>query len=66
MVPESEDKAEEIEAVIGELSSFHDTFGYYASYRKRFQAMNMQKRSDERSKALHKEIANKLRSNPEL
>ena len=28
--------------------------------------MNMQKRSDERSKALHKEIANKLRSNPEL
>ncbi len=30
MVPESEDKAEVIEAVIGELSSFHDTFGYYA------------------------------------
>ncbi len=28
--------------------------------------MNMQKRSDERSKALHKEIANKLRNNPEL
>jgi hypothetical protein len=26
--------------------------------------MNMQKRSDERSIALHKEIANKLRSNP--
>ncbi|MFH0996043.1 MAG: DUF6036 family nucleotidyltransferase [Pseudomonadota bacterium] len=30
MVPESEEKAELIEAVIGELSSFHDTFGYYA------------------------------------
>jgi len=28
--------------------------------------MNMQKRSDERSKALHKEIADKLRNNPEL
>jgi len=30
MVPESEDRAEVIEAAIGELSSFHDTFGYYA------------------------------------
>ncbi len=28
--------------------------------------MNRQKRSDERSKALHKEIAKKLRSNPGL
>lgn len=28
--------------------------------------MNMQKRSDERSKALHREIAKKLRKNPEL
>ncbi len=28
--------------------------------------MNMQKRSDERSKALHREIAKKLRSNPRL
>lgn len=28
--------------------------------------MNMQKRSDERSIALHKEIAEKLRSNPNL
>ena len=28
--------------------------------------MNMQKRSDERSKALHIEIAKKLRNNPEL
>ena len=28
--------------------------------------MNMQKRSDERSKALHKEIAKKLRNNPGL
>ena len=28
--------------------------------------MNMQKRSDERSIALHKEIAKKLRSNPDL
>jgi len=28
--------------------------------------MNMQKRSDERSMALHKEIAKKLRSNPSL
>ncbi len=28
--------------------------------------MNMQKRSDERSKALHREIAKKLRSNPKL
>lgn len=28
--------------------------------------MNMQKRSDERSKALHKEIANKLKRNPDL
>ena len=30
MIPESEDKADLIDAVIGELSSFHDTFGYYA------------------------------------
>lgn len=30
MVPESEEKAELIEAAIGELSSFHNTFGYYA------------------------------------
>lgn len=30
MVPGSEEKAETVEAVIGELSSFHDTFGYYA------------------------------------
>lgn len=30
LVPESEEKAELIEATIGELSSFHDTFGYYA------------------------------------
>jgi len=30
MVPGSEEKAELIEAAIGELSSFHDTFGYYA------------------------------------
>lgn len=29
MIPEHEEKAELIEAVIGELSSFHDTFGYY-------------------------------------
>ncbi|CAN2042699.1 conserved hypothetical protein [Candidatus Magnetomoraceae bacterium gMMP-15] len=28
--------------------------------------MNMQKRSDERSKAFHKEIAKKLRNKPEL
>jgi len=28
--------------------------------------MNMQKRSDERSKTLHREIAKKLRNNPEL
>lgn len=30
MVPESEEKADLIEAAIGELSSFHDTYGYYA------------------------------------
>ncbi len=30
MVPGSEEKAETVEAVIGELSSFHDTFGYHA------------------------------------
>ncbi len=30
MVPESEEKAELIETVIGELSPFHNTFGYYA------------------------------------
>lgn len=30
MVPESEEKAELIEAAIGELSSFHDAYGYYA------------------------------------
>lgn len=30
MIPELEEKAELVEAVIGELSSFHDTFGYYA------------------------------------
>ncbi|MDL1964767.1 MAG: hypothetical protein LWW98_10655 [Deltaproteobacteria bacterium] len=30
MVPESEEKVELIEATIGELSSFHDTYGYYA------------------------------------
>lgn len=28
--------------------------------------MNMQKRSDERSRALHRKIAEKLRNNPEL
>ncbi len=28
--------------------------------------MNMQKRSDERSRALHREIAKKLRTNPKL
>jgi len=30
MVPESEEKADLIEAAIGELSSFHHTYGYYA------------------------------------
>jgi hypothetical protein len=30
MIPESEEKTELVEAIIGELSSFHDTFGYYA------------------------------------
>jgi len=30
MVPASEEKTEIVEAAIGELSSFHDTFGYYA------------------------------------
>ena len=30
MVPESEEKADLIESVIGELSPFHHTFGYYA------------------------------------
>ncbi len=30
MIPESEDKADLIDALIGELSSFHNTFGYYA------------------------------------
>ena len=30
MVPESEEKTEMVEATIGELSSFHNTFGYYA------------------------------------
>jgi len=30
MIPDSEEKTELIEAVIGELSSFHNTFGYYA------------------------------------
>ncbi|MGE0087529.1 MAG: hypothetical protein AB7S75_24230 [Desulfococcaceae bacterium] len=33
---------------------------------KRFFTMNMQKRSDERSKVLHREIARKLRNRPEL
>jgi len=30
MVPDSEEKTEMIEAAIGELSAFHNTFGYYA------------------------------------
>ena len=30
MVPGSEALTERVEAVIGELSNFHDTFGYYA------------------------------------
>lgn len=30
MIPESEEKTELVEILIGELSSFHDTFGYYA------------------------------------
>lgn len=30
MIPESEEKTELVETIIGELSSFHDTFGYYA------------------------------------
>src|SRR5574341_1756554 len=30
MIPDSEEKTELVEAVMGELSMFHDTFGYYA------------------------------------
>ena len=30
MIPNSEEKTELVEAVLGELSTFHDTFGYYA------------------------------------
>ena len=30
MIPDSEEKTELVEAVLGELSLFHDTFGYYA------------------------------------
>ena len=30
MVPDSEEKTQLVEATIGELSSFHDTYGYYA------------------------------------
>lgn len=30
MIPDSADKTEMVEGAIGELSSFHDTFGYYA------------------------------------
>lgn len=30
IVPDSEEKTELVETTIGELSSFHDTFGYYA------------------------------------
>ena len=30
LIPGADEKAEIIEAAIGELSSFHDTFGYYA------------------------------------
>lgn len=29
IIPESEEKTEIVDAAIGELSSFHDTFGYY-------------------------------------
>ena len=32
IVPDSEEKTELVETTIGELSSFHDTFGYYAQY----------------------------------
>ena len=30
MIPDSREKTELVEAVLGELSIFHDTFGYYA------------------------------------
>lgn len=30
MVPDSEEKTEMVEGAMGELSSFHNTFGYYA------------------------------------
>lgn len=30
MIPESGEKVELVETIMGELSSFHDTFGYYA------------------------------------
>ena len=30
MIPDSEEKTELVEAVMGELFKFHDTFGYYA------------------------------------
>lgn len=30
MIPESVEKTELVDTIIGELSSFHDTFGYYA------------------------------------
>ena len=30
MIPDSEKKTEMVEGTIGELSSFHHTFGYYA------------------------------------
>lgn len=30
MIPDSKEKTELVEAVMGELSMFHDTFGYYA------------------------------------
>lgn len=30
MIPDSEEKTELVEAIMGELSMFHDTFGYYA------------------------------------
>lgn len=35
-------------------------------YQKKISRMNMQKRSDERSKALHRAVAKKLRHHPEL
>jgi hypothetical protein len=59
-IPESFATEEEA----GEFWDTHSTADY-EEYLERVD-MTMQKRSDERSIALHKEIAKKLRSNPDL